>query len=92
MFSPHDLSEAEHADTTYAQAVRTVDALDDLKARFAREFRLWLYQNQVTLKPEAEKPSWAHSFADTPEGLTEYRLAFFNDVVDGMTGTFEVKS
>jgi hypothetical protein len=87
-----DLTETQEADNTYAQAVRNVDALDDLKQRIALAFTQWLYANQVTLKPEVEKPSWAHSFADTPEGLTEYRLAFFNDVVDDMHGTFEVAS
>lgn len=91
-FSNYDATEAEHADTSYAQAVRSVDALDDLKSRIAAAFQQWLYANQVTLKPEVEKPSWAVAFSDSQEGLTEYRLAFFNDVVDDMHGTFEVKS
>ena len=86
------LTETQEADNTYAHAVLATDALDDLKARFRAAFQQWLYANQVTLKPEVEKPSWAHSFADTAEGLTEYRLAFFNDVVDDLHGTFEVKS
>lgn len=86
-----DLTETQEADNTYAQAVRNVDALDDLKSRIAACFTQWLYANQVTLKPEVEKPSWAKAFADTTEGLTEYRLAFFNDVVDDMTGSFELR-
>ena len=89
-YSQHDLTEAEHADTSYAHAVLATDALDDLKQRIAACFQQWLYANQVTLKPEVEKPSWAHSFADTPEGLTEYRLAFFNDVVDDLQYAIEV--
>jgi hypothetical protein len=91
-WSAHDQTETQEADTSYAHAVLATDALDDLKQRIAAAFQQWLYANQVTLKPEVEKPSWAHSFADTPEGLTEYRLAFFNDVVDDMTGSFEVQS